>query len=162
MTVALFSGKARRTTAALGVASAGLLLLSACDKPTPRATVTVGTDSVSSEAVCYDDGAKGIPEKEMSACLNKKAPETLRIAVDDKVRFGVDPEVAENGWTLFVNGRQGEPEPYKKTYRSFPGSAFFGASQDGRPSPDELTISIVETGGKKLIGVWSFKLEKAS
>ncbi|HBF81590.1 MAG TPA: DUF2771 domain-containing protein, partial [Streptomyces sp.] len=42
MTVAFFSGKGRRIGVALGAVSAGLLVLSACDKPTPLATVTVG------------------------------------------------------------------------------------------------------------------------
>lgn len=162
MTVALFSGKARRTAAALGVVSAGLLVLSACDKPSPRATVTVGSESVNSEAACYDHGDKGISEKETPGCLNKKPSKTIKVSMEDKVRLGVDPEVAENGWTVFINGRPAEQEPYKKTYRSIPGNAFFTAGEQGAPPAKEATVSVVETGGKKLIGVWSFKLEKAA
>lgn len=157
MTVAFFSGKGRRIGVALGAVSAGLLVLSACDKPTPLATVTVGSDSVNTEAACYNDG-EAIKESLVQDCLNKKAEKTVTVSMDDKVRFGVDPEIAENGWTLFINGQQAEQEPYDKTYRTIPGSAFF-ASQTGKPA-EKTTISIVETKGKKLTGIWQFELKK--
>ncbi|MFF9685429.1 DUF2771 domain-containing protein [Streptomyces sp. NPDC014623] len=160
MTVAFFSGKGRRIGVALGAVSAGLLVLSACDKPTPLATVTVGGDSVNTEASCYNDG-KALKESEIQGCLNKKAKRSVEVAMDDKVRFGVDPEVAENGWTLFINGQQAEQEPYKKTYRSIPGSAFF-ASQTGETTADKTQISVVETKGQKLTGIWHFQLTKTS
>ncbi|MFC8534476.1 DUF2771 domain-containing protein [Streptomyces sp. NPDC057249] len=160
MTVAFFSGKGRRIGVALGAVSAGLLVLSACDKPTPLATVTVGDNSVSAEAVCYDDG-KALKNSEAEKCLNKEAEKTVEVAMSDTVHFGVDPEIADNGWTLFIEGQRGEPEPFKKTYRSISGSAFFSSqSQSGEPAPKETQISIVETKGAKVIGIWSFKLKK--
>ncbi|WP_299535397.1 DUF2771 domain-containing protein [uncultured Streptomyces sp.] len=157
MTVAFSSRKGRRIGVALGAVSAGLLVLSACDKPTPLATVTVGDNSVSTEASCYNDG-DALKESEIQGCLNKKADKTIDVAMDDKVRFGVDPEVAENGWTLFIEGQQAEQEPYKKTYRSITGSAFF-SSQTGETT-SQSQISVVETKGQKLVGVWHFKLKK--
>ncbi|MER6106217.1 DUF2771 domain-containing protein [Streptomyces sp. NPDC001832] len=159
MTVAFFSGKGRRIGVALGAVSAGLLVLSACSKPTPLATVTVGGNTVTAEASCYNDG-KAIKSTEFQSCLNKKAQKTVEVAMDDKVRFGVDPEIANNGWTLFINGQQAEQEPYKKTYRSIPGSAFF-SSQTGEIA-NKTQISIVETKGKDLVGVWHFELKKTS
>jgi hypothetical protein len=159
MTVAFFSGKARRAGVALGAVSAGLLVLSACDKPTPLATVTVGSDSVNAEATCYNDG-KAIKESQIQSCLNKKAEKTITVSADDRIRFGVDPEIAENGWTLFIGGQQAEQEPYKKTYRSIPASAFL-SSQTGETS-NTAQISIVETSGKKLTGIWHFQLKKES
>ncbi|WP_336320857.1 DUF2771 domain-containing protein [Streptomyces lavendofoliae] len=159
MTVAFFSGKARRAGVALGAVSAGLLVLSACDKPTPLATVTVGSDSVNTEATCYNDG-KAIKESQIQTCLNKKAEKTITVSADDRIRFGVDPEVAERGWTLFIGGQQAEQEPYKKTYRSIPASAFL-SSQTGETS-NTAQISIVETTGKKLTGIWHFQLKKES
>ncbi|MFF0063679.1 DUF2771 domain-containing protein [Streptomyces sp. NPDC005279] len=159
MTVAFFSGKRRRAAAALGAVSAGLLVLSACDKPTPLATVTVGTDSVHTEATCYNDG-KAIKESLIQACLNKKADKVVKVSMDDKVRFGVDPEIADHGWTLFIGGQQAEQEPYKKSYRTIPGNAFF-SSQTGETT-NKAQVSIVETNGKKLVGIWHFQLEKDS
>ncbi|MGR8009926.1 DUF2771 domain-containing protein [Streptomyces hypolithicus] len=164
MTVALPSGKARRTATVIGAVSAGLLVLSACDKPTPLATVTVGTDSINTEATCYNDG-EPIKNSLLDGCLNKKAEKVVKVSMDNQVRFGVDPEIADDGWTLFINGQQAEQEPFKKTYRTVPGSAFFAATQPqqpGTPSPNEAQVSIVETKGKKLTGIWHFKLEKSS
>ena len=160
MTVALSSGKSRRIGAALAAVSAGLLVLSACDKPTPLATVTVGDNSVHSEAACYNDG-NALKESEVQGCLNKKAEKTVKVAMDDKVHFGVDPEIADNGWTLFINGQQAEQEPFKKTYRTIPGSAFF-ASQTGETTASETQVSVVETDGNKLTGVWHFDFKKTS
>ncbi|MFE5944619.1 DUF2771 domain-containing protein [Streptomyces sp. NPDC056480] len=160
MTVAFFSGSRRRAAVALGAVSAGLLVLSACDKPTPIATVTVGTDSVHSEAACYN-GGDAIKESQIQQCLNKKAEKSITVAMDDKIRFGVDPEIADNGWTIFLGGQQAEPEPYKKTYRTIPASAFFAAGQTGE-APDNTQVTIVENTGKKLTGIWHFQLKKES
>ncbi|MFD5328003.1 DUF2771 domain-containing protein [Streptomyces sp. NPDC127092] len=158
MTVAFLTRKRRRAAVALGAVSAGLLVLSACDKPSPVATVTVGSSSVNSEAACYDKD--GLPDKEITACLNKKAGKSISADPSDKIRFGVDPEVAEKGWTIFLNGTNAEPEPFKKTYRSIPASAFF-ASQTGE-STDKTQVAIVETNAdnKKVVGIWSFELKK--
>ncbi|MFF5566088.1 DUF2771 domain-containing protein [Streptomyces sp. NPDC012623] len=159
MTVAFFSGRSRRAGAALGAVSAGLLVLAACDKPTPLATVTVGGDSVNTGATCYNDG-KAIKEADIQPCLNKKAEKTLEVSMDDKLRFGVDPEIADHGWTIFVNGQQAEQEPYKKTYRTIPASAFLASSQSGETTND-VQISIVETSGKSLTGIWHFEFKKS-
>ncbi|HZX39056.1 MAG TPA: DUF2771 domain-containing protein [Streptomyces sp.] len=159
MTVAFFSGKRRRAAAALGAVSAGLLVLSACDKPTPLATVTVGTESVHTEAACYNDG-KPIKESLLQRCLTQKPAKTVKVALDDKVRMGVDPEIADNGWTLLFGGQPVEQEPYKNTYRTIPGNAFF-SSQTGEPT-SKTAVSIMETKGKKVIGIWHFEFEKDS
>ncbi|KQX10658.1 hypothetical protein ASC82_23675 [Streptomyces sp. Root431] len=161
MTVAFFSGSRRRAAVALGAVSAGLLVLTACDKPTPIATITVGTESIHSEAACYNDG-EAIKESQIQQCLNKKAEKSITVATDDKIRFGVDPEIADNGWTIFLGGQQAEPEPYKKTYRTIPASAFFsGQSQTGETT-DQTQVTIVENTGKKLTGIWHFQLKKES
>ncbi|MFJ5936596.1 DUF2771 domain-containing protein [Streptomyces cinereoruber] len=161
MTVAFFSGSRRRTAVALGAVSAGLLVLSACDKPTPLATLTVGTESVHSEAACYN-GGDAIKESQVQECLNKKAEKTLTVAPDDKIRFGVDPEIADNGWTIFLGGQQAEAEPYKKTYRTIPASAFFASQSQTGETLDKTQVTIVENTGKKLTGIWHFQLKKES
>ncbi|MDI3388162.1 DUF2771 domain-containing protein [Streptomyces sp. B-S-A8] len=158
MTSLRMTAKGRRTAAALGAVSAGLLVLSACEKPTPLATVTVNGTSVHSEAACYSD-SKAISESEIKSCMQKEAEETLTVGMNDKVRFGVDPEVAEHGWTLFIGGQPAEPEPFKKTYRSVPGSVFFSSGQGG-PALKKAQVSIVETDGNELRGIWHFELKK--
>ncbi|WP_327355297.1 DUF2771 domain-containing protein [Streptomyces sp. NBC_01304] len=163
MTSLLSSAKARRTAAALGAVSAGLLVLSACEKPSPMATLTVGDKSVSSEASCYAH-SKTLADGKIQDCLQKGGKKTLTVGMDDKVRFGVDPEVADNGWVLFVNGKPIEGEAYKKTYRSIPGSVFFSSGQDamgGQTAPlDKAKVAILELKDKSVKGVWQFEFKK--
>ncbi|MFF7238316.1 DUF2771 domain-containing protein [Streptomyces collinus] len=147
----------RRAVAAAGAVSAGLLVLSGCEKPTPVATVTVGRSSVSSEAVCYNDG-KALDAASLTKCAKNAGDiESIKVDQDETVRFGVDPKIADSGWTILVNGRQ-FTEASKKTYRAIPGSAFFN-SQYGTQG-DTNTVSI-QMGTNPAKGLWSFKLKKA-
>ncbi|MEV0777216.1 DUF2771 domain-containing protein [Streptomyces sp. NPDC050433] len=163
MTVAFISARARRTGVALGAMSAGLLALSACDKPTPIATLTVGTDSVHSEATCYNDGDSLGGNAALKKCLNDTdGRKTITVSPDASIHFGVDPEIARNGWTFYIEGQRAEPEPDKNTYRTFPASSFF-SSRTGEPIKT-VNLSIVETSEKKraVVGVWNFELKNKS
>ncbi|MEV7284483.1 DUF2771 domain-containing protein [Streptomyces sp. NPDC093252] len=145
----------RRAVATAGAVSAGLLALSACEKPTPMATITVGTNSVSSEANCYNDG-KALSTAELTACLRDTDIKTISVDPDETVRFGVDPDIADKGWTILMNG-QPLTESSTKTYRTIPGSVFFNAQYGA--SGNTTTVSVKE-GETENIGLWSFKLEK--
>ncbi|MGW0084195.1 DUF2771 domain-containing protein [Streptomyces sp. NPDC003393] len=145
----------RRAVAAAGAVSAGLLALSACSEPTPIATITVGDDSVHSEATCYNDG-KAIKTSDLPKCL--KSDETIKVDPTETVRFGVDPDIADKGWTILMNG-QPLVESTKKTYQTIPGSVFFNAQYGA--SGDSTWVAIAQ-GEKSPTGVWSFKLQKAS
>ncbi|MEU0336627.1 DUF2771 domain-containing protein [Streptomyces sp. NPDC006193] len=147
----------RRAVAAAGAVSAGLLVLSACDKPTPVATVTVGRSSVNSEALCYNDGDK-LDEKSLKKCVKKAGDiQSIKVDQDETVRFGVDPEIADEGWILLVNGHQ-FTDATKKTYRTIPGSAFFNAQYGTQGETNTVSVQMGEKPNK---GVWSFKLKKA-
>lgn len=143
----------RRAVAAAGAVSAGLLVLSACDKPTPVSTITVGRSSVNSEATCYNDG-NAIKTSELAKCL--KADKSITVDPDETVRFGVDPAIADKGWTILMNG-QPLTDSSKKTYRTIPGSVFFNAQYGA--SGNTTFVSIKE-GEKDVNGIWSFKLKK--
>ncbi|MBA4866799.1 DUF2771 domain-containing protein [Streptomyces sp. PSKA54] len=146
----------RRAVAAIGAVSAGLLVLSACDKPTPIATITVGGDSVHSEASCYE-GGEALKASQLQECLKDKDIETIKVDPDETVRFGVDPEIADKGWTILMNG-QALTDASKKTYRTIPGSVFF--NQQYGASGTTTTVSILEGDASKATGLWSFKLKK--
>ncbi|MCX4666237.1 DUF2771 domain-containing protein [Streptomyces sp. NBC_01381] len=155
------SARRRRSVAAIGAVSAGLLVLSACDKPTPLATVTVGSNSVNTEASCYNDGEE-LKQSQLQGCLKDKDVKSIKVDPDEKVRFGVDPEIAEKGWTLLMNG-QPLTESSDKTYVVIPGSVFFNQQYGG--GTNATTVSLLEGGkgsGSKATGLWSFKLEKDS
>ena len=149
--------RSRRAVAAFGAVSAGLLLLSACEKPTPLATITVGTNTVSSQTACYNDG-KQVPTTELANCLKPENTKSLKVDPDDTVRFGVDPSIADQGWTILMNG-QPLTDSSNKTYRTIPGSVFFNAQYGASGNSTFVTI---KEGMSTVTGLWSFKLEKAS
>ncbi|GAA3505699.1 DUF2771 domain-containing protein [Streptomyces prasinosporus] len=150
----------RRAVAAVGAVSAGLLVLSACDKPTPMATVTVGSSSVSSEATCGGEG-EDLKAADLNKCLKDKGVEEISVDPEgegESVRFGVDPEVADNGWTILMNGRPLLTEPVHKTYMTIPGSVFFNAQYGAQG--DSTLVSVKEGGSNEATGLWSFRLKK--
>ncbi|MEU5536787.1 DUF2771 domain-containing protein [Streptomyces sp. NPDC020362] len=147
----------RRAVAVAGAVSAGLLVLSACEKPTPVATITVGRDSVNSEAICYNDG-KALDAKSLTKCAKKAGDiKSIKVDPDQTVRIGVDPKIADAGWFLLVNGRQ-FTDKNNKTYTTIPGSAFFNAQYGTQGNTNTVSIQMGQSPAK---GLWSFKLNKA-
>ncbi|NLU70969.1 DUF2771 domain-containing protein [Streptomyces sp. HNM0574] len=152
-----------RTATAVGAVSLGLLALSACEKPSPMATATVNSTSVSTEAACYNDGDT-IAQSEAKSCLSKEAEKSVTAGPGDKVRIGVEPDVAEGGWLLFIDGQPVLPEPIKKTYYTFPGEAFFQSqTPTGQAQKkDSAQVSIVQADGSQFKGIWHLKLKNGS
>ncbi|MFG2128892.1 DUF2771 domain-containing protein [Streptomyces sp. NPDC048751] len=155
------SVRRRRAVAAAGAVSAGLLVLSACDKPTPMSTITVGRSSVSEEATCGGEG-DALKAADLAACLKDTGDvKSISVDPDETVRIGVDPDVADKRWTILMNGQQ-LTEDSDKTYRTIPGSVFFNA-QYGAQGNSTL-VSIRAGDGKKesqtVTGLWTFKLKK--
>ncbi|NEA67087.1 DUF2771 domain-containing protein [Streptomyces sp. SID12488] len=158
------TARRRRAVAAVGAVGAGLLVLSACDKPTPISTITVGTSSVSSEASCYADGdAKELKAAEVTECLKKDTAKdsdvkSIKVDPDENVRFGVDPKIADKGWTILLNGNP-LTDASTKTYRTIPGSVFFNEQYGAQ---GDSTLVTVKEGEGDVKGVWSFRLKKDS
>ncbi|NSC22385.1 DUF2771 domain-containing protein [Streptomyces albus subsp. chlorinus] len=153
-----------RAAAALGAASLGLVALSACEQPTPMVTATVGGDSVSTEAACYDDG-KAIPQDDVRKCLGKKAEKSISVGTGDKLRIGVDPKTAHDGWLVLVDGKPALPESLKKTYYSFQGEVFFQQqSASGQPSAPRknVQLTVVQTSGGDFNGIWHVNLKNSN
>ncbi|MEW1656951.1 MULTISPECIES: hypothetical protein [unclassified Streptomyces] len=166
MTAALISrGKGRRA-AALGAVTLGLLTLSACQQPTALATVTVGTTTVTAEVTpgCDGDG-KSLDQKTLKECISKKGGDTLTVRPGEKVRVGVDPEVAKAGW--FVIGAQPLMRaPSTETYRTFDADDLFkqtnpATGQTG--SLDEVTLLVAQAGknaGEGPVAMWHVNLKQ--
>jgi hypothetical protein len=157
MTTLRSAVRRRRAVAAAGAVSAGLLVLSACEKPTPMATVTVGSSSVSEEATCGGVGDV-LKNADLSKCLKETDIASISVDPDETVRFGVDPEVADKGWTILMNG-QPLTDASTKTYRTIPGSVFFNAQYGAQGNS---TLVSIKEGEKEATGLWSFKLKKDS
>ncbi|WP_063729732.1 hypothetical protein [Streptomyces sp. RTd22] len=168
MTAALFSrGKGRRATTAACAVALGLIALSACDKPTPLATVTVGSSTVTAEASkgCFGDG-KNLGSGTFKKCLSAKPADTIKVGAGDKVRIGVDPEIAESTWGLIANNPV-MAEPSKETYRSFDSDTLFAQQnpQTGQTTMSKsvtVTVAQLGDGTQGVKGIWRFKLERDS
>lgn len=160
----------RRAAAALGAVSLGLVLLTACEKPTPLATVTVGTKTVTTEATdkCYADGKK-LPSPIFIACLSAAPKHTITVKPGEKVRVGVDPSIGEKGWLIASGVNQKTDVLKDETYWTITESAgIFTASdpQTGSSMPlKNATLNIVgspDASSENVFGVWQFKLVKAA
>ncbi|MGK5631078.1 hypothetical protein [Streptomyces sp. URMC 123] len=156
--------KALRLAATLGAVSIGVVALSACEKPTPLATVTVGDTTVTTEETksCSGDGKK-LDQAALQKCLSDepKNVKTISVKSGEKIRIGVEPEIAESGWVI-VGGGDGMLNPSKDTYRSFDVDKFMTRRDEmGQPQARETALlSIVETqseGGVK--AMWHVKLK---
>ncbi|MER6630591.1 DUF2771 domain-containing protein [Streptomyces sp. NPDC000987] len=150
----------RRAVAAAGAVCAGLLVLSACDKPTPLSTITVGSSSVSEEATCGGEG-EGLKVADLTKCLKDKDIKSIKVDPDETVRFGVDPDIADKRWTILMNG-QPLTEDSTKTYRTIPGSVFFNAQYGAQGNSTLVSIKAGDgkKGSNKVTGLWSFRLKK--
>ncbi|WP_407565607.1 hypothetical protein [Streptomyces sp. 184] len=155
--------RSRRTAAALGAVVVSAFALSACEKPTPLAQITVGGRTASTEAQCYNDG-KNIPNDELEVCVGERAEASITVDAGDPVRIGVEPDIADSGWVLFVDGRLVTPRPSKHTYASYNSDQFFNAQSQPGQAPvqsDKAKVGIVEIdddGNYK--GAWSFDLKR--
>lgn len=151
-----------RTALAVGAVSLGLLAVSGCEQPTPLVTATVGGTSVSGEAACYNDG-KTLKQSELKKCAAEKATQTVELGPGDKLRLGVEPDTARTGWMVIADGQAALPEPIKKTYYSFPGETIF--QQQSRQNPGQAQtkksakVTVLETAGNSVKGVWHLKLK---
>lgn len=156
------AARRRRSVAAVGAVSAGLLVLSACDKPTPLATITVGKNSVSSETDCWSESKDdAVKTAELAKCLKSKDIKSITVDPDETVRLGVDPDIQDRRWTILMNG-QALTEDSGKTYRTIPGSVFF--NQQYGATGNSTLVSIQAGNGTKsgrtVTGLWTFKLKK--
>ena len=145
-------------------------LLSACEQPKPVATVFSGSSSVSREALCWsDDPAEAI---EASDCLVDESSgalsdedaqelsdyvDTLAVTSGQTIGISVDPEVAESGWSVSVNGRRRNAALIDGTYFRFTLS-----EREFRGDSLELQIIAPTTDLSQRRGLWVVELQPAS
>jgi hypothetical protein len=140
----------RRAASALGALSLGLVVLTACDKPTAMATVTVGGKTVQAEAsdTCFNHGKK-LSQSVFIACLQKTPTHHITVPVGDQVRIGVDPSIADKGWLVVAGTLLVTSEPLKdKTYWSVDSDQLFNVQDPttgGAKTLKEVTLNVVES-----------------
>lgn len=137
-----------RALLAAGAACLGPLAVIACEKPSPNAHFTLGTHTSSPEAAddCYGHG-EPLGQRRAAACVagGGDTP-AFTVRSGDTFHIGVDPEIADTGWLLFVDGELWGGEPFTTTYRSFGSPDLYAVAQRSAAA-GELPV----TGGLHLI-----------
>ncbi|GAA2048747.1 hypothetical protein GCM10009757_18960 [Streptomyces cheonanensis] len=128
--------------------SLGLVVLSACEKPTPNAHFTLGSSTTSPEAAgdCYGHGETlGAEQAEQCLTAATDVP-VFDYRTGDEFRIGVDPKVADSGWLLFVNDNPLEYQRFTSTYRTLSGDLLWSLSQNAvqQSGDGTLRISVAE------------------
>ncbi|RMI43875.1 hypothetical protein [Streptomyces triticirhizae] len=143
--------RAIRTTLAIGTVSLGVLVLSACEKPSPNAHFTLESSSKTRETAsdCYGHGEALGAERAMECLSSDDNRATFSSTPGDTFRIGVDTEIAEEGWLLFVNDQLYRAEPFTGTYRSFPSDQLFQMVQQqaepgSPPVAEDLRLSVAQ------------------
>ncbi len=165
----------RRSAAAVGAVALGLMALSACSKPTPLATVTVGDTSVNSQAErdapCWNDGKK-LSMAQIQGCVaDKNAPgATVTANANDKVHLGVEPDIADAGWVVLYAQDGGQPQQLtnlnkKSTYTTLtaPVAALF-QNQQTQATAKSVDLFFLKTTGDltNTTQVWKFRVKLSS
>ncbi|MFB4194632.1 hypothetical protein [Streptomyces carpaticus] len=140
--------RAIRTAATVGAVSLGLVVLSACEKPTPNAHFTLGSSTTSPEAAgdCYGHG-ETLGAEQAEQCLTAATDmPVFDYRTGDEFRIGVDPKVADSGWLLFVNDNPLEYQRFTSTYRTLSGDLLWSLSQNAvqQSGDGTLRISVAE------------------
>jgi hypothetical protein len=158
----------RRPLLAALVASFVLLSLTACEEPAPGATVFSGSTSAHREAICWSfEPDQAVEQGDCSLELDSQpaadAAQALleEIAVipttpGETVGISVDPDVAENGWVVSINGRSLNREPVTEKY-----FRFTMPPQPLRRGDAQLVISALTEDGSEVRGSWLFGLSDA-
>jgi hypothetical protein len=160
----------RRTAAMSAVLLTAATLLTACEKPRPLATVFSGSASISREALCWSsdptraiDAADCLIDEGSGALSEADAAEladylgTLVVNSGQTVGISVDPEVAESGWSVSVNGRRRNADLINSTYFRFELS-----ERDFRGRSLELQVIAPTSDLTQRRGLWVFELRPAS
>ncbi len=139
--------------AALAVAS---LTLTGCEKPAPGVSVFNGPQSVRSEALCWafdsDQLSPGTCAQEILQGQTTTGVATMTAIPGDPVGISVDPDVAEAGWTVRINGQELTSAPLTDTYFRF--------QLPDLPAPIQqpLLVQVIAGQNTKIRGVWIIAL----
>ena len=142
----------------LGVAAVVGLTLTGCTKPEPAVTIWSGSTSMNTDPVCWAGEAAALDPGDCAAEILQgdgiDGATLFEASAGNTVGFSVDPEIAEIGWNIVVEGAEGQsqpitPAPLTTTYYRF---TFPSAGAEGLP------LQIVAGTDGQIRGIWSFRI----
>lgn len=149
----------KATVAPLALALAAPLLLAACEKPNPGATVVSGTSSAWREAVCWAHDSDALEPGSCAQDLVARAASGTAVAEvpvlpGDTVGISVDPIVAETGWFPVIGNQRLTTRPVTSTYYRF-------TYPDLQEVPADGAVLQIVAGAEASRGIWVFRLVPA-
>lgn len=136
--------------------TAVVFMTGACTKPNPGVTVTSGTSSSHSLAICWSEetsiDASRCSESQVAGALSDPNTPIITVISDQTLSISVDPKVAEFGWYPAINGQRLSAKATTSTYYRF-------TFPQTEIPPSGFNLQIVsqsQTGGTR--GIWIFKL----
>lgn len=151
----------RRPRVLAGQALAGvavLLATTACEKPTPEASVYSGTSNVSVEAACWNfDDAPADPgcAAGLSADQISDREGVITVRAGETIGITVEPKVAEAGWAVQIGEQSLSAERLDETYFRFALS-----EADLANAPFQVRVYGYPDEGDQPRGLWLFRLER--
>ncbi len=134
--------------------------LTACDKPTPGASVFSGTTSQWRQAACWSNTDQPIDATRCARDVVNNAVAgatvgTIPVVPGQVIGISVDPVVADAGWVATVNDQNITPAAVKSTYFRFTFPDLSQVPEQG------IVMKIVAGKAGNLKGVWLFKIVPA-
>lgn len=152
----------KRTRVALLITVLGVtaLGLTACEKPSPGASVFSGTTTKWREAACWAASgsidANACAQEVISKATSGAKLAEVPVVPGQVIGISVDPVVADTGWFPRINGQNLTQSPITSTYYRFTFPEFQEVGDDG------LTMEIVAGADDATRGIWLFQLVPAS
>lgn len=146
----------KRRLVCLSVSGLLVLSLSSCTKPNPAVTVTAGTSSAHTQAICWSPAlalsAATCSEASLAKAVSSPDIATVKVSGDQTIGISVDPKVAEFGWYAVVNGQRLNKSAVTSTYYRFT-SPFTDIPAEGYAM--QVISQSQQTGAR---GLWLFKI----
>ncbi|MFI9364308.1 hypothetical protein ACIG5E_25135 [Kitasatospora sp. NPDC053057] len=133
-----------------------------------RATLTVGTTSVTADPLCWNDGSP-LTDDQQDQC-KAKATKALKdgslpssdVVPSDRIGVGVSPNVAKTGWWASTNGGASAQSGQTSLFSYAQGPTFSGLQTAGSVlnASGHTLVTVVEIDKKAEapVAVWYFQL----
>lgn len=149
----------RRRLPALAASGLALLVLTACEAPSPSVTVVAGTNTVRNEAALFCFEGQSLAD---DTCRSEDTQlKQLKVRPGQQVGVDVDKDIAERGWYLELApaGGQGQ-EAQRSEMQDEHYFTFTAPDLGGEQGQLLLTVRSVAEGGdpQDVTGEWAFLL----
>ncbi len=149
---------------AAGAATASLLVLTACEQPSPLVTVVSGGQSVNDEATsyCFDgQDASKQPGTPGGCSFDERKPRLVRVQQGEQVGIDVSKEISDKAWIVVIAPQGGQAEQQQEQASAPQDEHYFTFTpqfQGGTPLDLQVRSLASDAPNAQVTGVWRFVL----